>query len=265
MPTIMQALPAASFVQNRGQIGSLSCVDWIRLDWPWLDLKKSQIVNLFHSGFRQTNKVLVLGFCLDPFRARRALRTSQKNWFCDVIALFCVAFDCPTNLLSRIKRSVAGEVHFYEKVKKPILRFCDVIALFCVAFDCPTNLLSRIKRSVAGEVHFYEKVKKPILRFCDVIALYCVAFDCTTNLLSTIKRAVAGCVRYLLADGGAILAELDTMILHILYWRQIRSVVSKLGWKWPLRCPVLKGWFQWDGLCKGRSLAVGNIEKLVDG
>ena len=223
MPTIMQALPAASFVQNRGQIGSLSCVDWIRLDWPWLDLKKSQIVNLFHSGFRQTNKVLVLGFCLDPFRARRALRASQKNWFCDVIALFCVAFDCPTNLLSRIKRSVAGEVHFYEKVKKPILRFCDVIALFCVAFDC------------------------------------------TTNLLSTIKRAVAGCVRYLLADGGAILAELDTMILHILYWRQIRSVVSKLGWKWPLRCPVLKGWFQWDGLCKGRSLAVGNIEKLVDG
>ena len=89
---------------------------------------------------------------------------------------------------------------------------------------------SGLRKFASERDALYEEVNKPSLRQ-HYIGLHCESTTKRTAAYAAFvcfQKATEGGGRFLVADGAAILAELDTKLLEKLYQRQIRISVSNL-------------------------------------
>jgi hypothetical protein len=89
---------------------------------------------------------------------------------------------------------------------------------------------SGLRKFASERDALYEEVNKPSLRQ-HYIGLHCESTTKRTAAYAAFvcfQKATEGGGRFLVADGAAILAELDTKLLEKLYERQIRISVSNL-------------------------------------
>jgi hypothetical protein len=89
---------------------------------------------------------------------------------------------------------------------------------------------SGLRKFASERDALYEEVNKPSLRQ-HYIGLHCESTTKRTPAYATFvcfRKATQGGGRFLVADGAAILAEMDTNVLEKLYKRQIRISVSNL-------------------------------------
>lgn len=89
---------------------------------------------------------------------------------------------------------------------------------------------SGLRKFASERDALYEEVNKPSLRQ-HYIGLHCESTTKRSPAYATFvcfQRATEGGGRFLVADGAAILAEMDTDLLEKLYKRQIRISVSNL-------------------------------------
>jgi Taurine catabolism dioxygenase TauD, TfdA family len=157
---------------------------------------------------------------------------------------------CPKEIRASAADNAAGAAYFAknkEQIRKDLLlhgavwfRGFDLMKSVsghremyeALGFDpCLDPLHSSGLRKFASERDaLYEEVNKPALRG-HYIGLHCESTSKRTAAYAAFvcfQRATESGGRFLVADGAAILAELDTALLKKLYKRQIRISVSNL-------------------------------------
>ncbi|CAB9509767.1 taurine catabolism dioxygenase taud tfda [Seminavis robusta] len=157
---------------------------------------------------------------------------------------------CPLEMRASAADNAKGAQYFAdnkEKIRKELLKYgavwlrgFDLMKSFkghremyeALGLDpCLDPLHSSGLRKFASERDaIYEEVNKPSLRG-HYIGLHCESTTKRTAAYAAfvcLQKATEGGGRFLVADGAAILAELDTKLLQKLYDRKIRISVSNL-------------------------------------
>lgn len=184
--------------------------------------------------------------------------TSSNHHYANSISIDVVAAQreaakapkCPLEMRASDADNAKGAQYFAdnkEKIKKDLLKYgaiwfrgFDLMKSFkghremyeALGLDpCLDPLHSSGLRKFASERDaIYEEVNKPSLRG-HYIGLHCESTTKRTAAYAAfvcLQKATEGGGRFLVADGAAILAELDTKLLQKLYDRKIRISVSNL-------------------------------------
>jgi hypothetical protein len=157
---------------------------------------------------------------------------------------------CPLEVTASAKDNAAGEAYFTDNKDKLRADLLKYGAIWFRGFDlmksvkghrkmyeamgldpCLDPLHSSGLRKFASERDaLYEEVNKPSLRG-HYIGLHCESTSKRTAAYAAFvcfQKATESGGRFLVADGMAILAEIDSKVLEKLYQRQIRISVSNL-------------------------------------